>query len=446
MSTALAIASVTHVLKDLLNNGLIDHDVTGVVGGNVTVTALPPDRIDVTELGQSQLNLFMYRVTPNPGWSNVGFPSLNSRGERIAIPPLPLDLHYLLTAYGLNELHSEILLGYGMQLLHETPVLGRDAIRTSLAPPSSVSGGELPPELQAISTSELAEQVEQIKIAPEILSTEEISKLWAAFGAKYRPTSAYLVSVVLIESKKSTKSALPVRERMIYVLPFRKPEIENIFSQENTSQPIIENQKILAEYYIVLKGKELQGEFVEINIGGYHVSPDINDISDKQIVVQLPSSLPAGIQGAQVIHKNYMGSPPELHRGVESNVAAFVLSPYIETINVTNVQNSGNDFYSADIELTVKPAVGETQRVILLLNEIKPDFVSPPDTSPPLSYSFQAPPMALLSPPGPTENITIPISGVKAGTYLIRIQVDGAESPLGTDSSGKYDEPQLTIP
>ena len=32
MSTALAIASVTAVLKDLLNNGLIDHDITTTVG------------------------------------------------------------------------------------------------------------------------------------------------------------------------------------------------------------------------------------------------------------------------------------------------------------------------------------------------------------------------------------------------------------------------------
>ena len=42
MSTALAIASVTYVLKDLLNNGLIDHDVSSAVG-NVVVTTLPPE-------------------------------------------------------------------------------------------------------------------------------------------------------------------------------------------------------------------------------------------------------------------------------------------------------------------------------------------------------------------------------------------------------------------
>src|SRR6266404_9156228 len=110
MSNALAIASVTAVLKDLLNNGLIDHDITSAVG-NVTVSALSPDRIDTTSLNQqSQLNLFLYQVTPNAGWRNVGLPSRNANGDRTSNQPLALNLHYLLTAYGALEYHSEILL------------------------------------------------------------------------------------------------------------------------------------------------------------------------------------------------------------------------------------------------------------------------------------------------------------------------------------------------
>src|ERR1044072_4100458 len=122
MSNALAIASVTAVLKDLLNNRLIDHDVAASVG-NVAVTRLAPDRIDTTSTSQqSQLNLFLYQVTPNSGWRNVALPSHKGRGERISVPPLELILHSLLTAYGALEFHAEILPGYGMQLLHETPV------------------------------------------------------------------------------------------------------------------------------------------------------------------------------------------------------------------------------------------------------------------------------------------------------------------------------------
>ena len=447
MSTALAIASVTHVLKDLLNNGLIDHDVTGAIGGNVTVTALPPDRIDTSSASQqSQLNLFMYHVTPNQDWRNAGLPSRDQRGERLSNPPLALNLHYLLTSYGANELHTEILLGYGMQLLHETPVLARDAVRRALAPPLTVPGGGLPPELQALSTSELAEQIEQIKITPESLNTEEISKLWAAFQAKYRPTSAYQAAVVLIESQKSTKSALPVRARKVYVVPFRQPIIKKIMSQVKSGDPIVEDQPILAGYNLVIVGRQLQGDELLVKVGGIEVTPATQDISDKRIIFPIPAALQAGVQGVQIIHRILMGSPEELHRGVESNVAAFVLSPRIEAINITNVQGTGNNPRSADLELTVKPAVRETQRVVLILNEFNSTPLSPPVTSPPLSYSFNAPPMALLSPPGPTENLTIPIKGVEAGDYLVRVQVDGAESPLGTDSANRYNSPEVTIP
>src|SRR5687767_12379652 len=127
MSSALAIAAVTAVLRDLLHNGMIDHDLVTSIG-DVAVTALPPDRIPIEGTdARSQLNLFLYQATPNQGWRNVGLPSRNSNGERATNPPLALDLHYLLTAYGMKDFHADILVGYAMQLLHETPVLSREA-------------------------------------------------------------------------------------------------------------------------------------------------------------------------------------------------------------------------------------------------------------------------------------------------------------------------------
>src|SRR2546430_1456197 len=121
MSNALAIASVTRVLKDLLNNGLVDHDVTAAVGSSVTVTALPPDRLDASpgSAQTSHLNLFLHKVTPNLGWRSADLPTRDGRGERVNNPLLPLNLHYILTAYGAEELHAEILLGYPMLPLHD---------------------------------------------------------------------------------------------------------------------------------------------------------------------------------------------------------------------------------------------------------------------------------------------------------------------------------------
>ena len=233
-------------------------------------------------------------------------------------------------------------------------------------------GGGLPPAMQALFTSELAEQVEQIKISPQSLSTEEVSKLWPAFGAKYRPTAAYQASVVLIESRRSTKSALPVRARKIYVMPFRQPIIEQIKSQEKAGDPIVADQPILAGYNLVIVGQQLRGDDTLVSVGGIEVTPaDIVEVSETQIILPIPATLQAGVQGVQVIHRTLMGEPPTPHRGVESNVAAFVLRPRIvEPVDVANLQIAGNDLRSADINLTVTPAIGDAQRVVLLLNEI----------------------------------------------------------------------------
>ena len=214
MSTALAIAGVTATLRDLLNDGLINHNVSGILGSTVAVSALPPDRVvPANGVEGTQLNLFLHRVSPNLGWRNHHLPSRDSSGQqRLTNPPLALDLHYLLSAYSAEELGAEILLGYAMQLLHELPVLDRQAITTALNPSPAVSAA-LPPTLQALASCGLAEQLEQIKLTPEHLSPDEMSKLWTAVQAHYRPTTAYMASVVLIESTQPVQMSPPVLSR-----------------------------------------------------------------------------------------------------------------------------------------------------------------------------------------------------------------------------------------
>ena len=147
------ICKKSHVLKDLLNDGLINSEVAFAMGTAITITSLPPGLVEASNGSTtSQLNLFMYRVSANSGYSNLGYPSRNGRGQFVNNPPLALNLHYLLTAFGERELHSEILLGYGMHLLHENPVLFRSTIRTSLS-----SASALPfPSLIPIDSSSLS--------------------------------------------------------------------------------------------------------------------------------------------------------------------------------------------------------------------------------------------------------------------------------------------------
>ena len=196
----LAIASVTAVLKDLLGNGLIKY--SGVTRlGDVTVSVLPPDRITVGADESSQLNLFMYRVTPHTTWRDVpkerGGARNSKNGSR-----LTLDLHYLLTAYGAQDFHEEILLGAAVHLLNQTPVLTPDIIRKALVPGTSKNGKNLvSPVRAALSASELADQFEEIKVTPQFLGFEEMSKLWSMLQARYRPSVTYEVSAITMMAR-----------------------------------------------------------------------------------------------------------------------------------------------------------------------------------------------------------------------------------------------------
>src|SRR5512147_2053373 len=118
------------------------------------------------------LNLFMYRTSKNLGWAEAGLPAFDGNGSRLANPPLALNLHYLLTAYGSADFQAEILLGYAMHLLHERPVLDRAAIRRALEP-SPLDTSMLPPLFQVLAASDLADQIEGIKVTPSLLSADE---------------------------------------------------------------------------------------------------------------------------------------------------------------------------------------------------------------------------------------------------------------------------------
>lgn len=435
MSNALAIAAVTAVLRDLLQDGLIDHDITGTLG-DVTVSVLSPAQALASFTpGSGQLNLFLYRTTLNAGWRNYGLPSRSAGGDLVSDPPLALDLHYLLTAYTDQDYLAELLLGYAMQLLHETPVLARDAIRTALAPPAPVSGVGLPGTTRAsLVAADLADQIEQVKITPQPLTLEEISQIWSSLQSPYRPSVAYQASVVLIESRRPTRQALPVRQRNFYVLPFRQPRITQIGSQRNSAEPISVQQPILPGYRLVVRGQQLRGDDVVLRIGETEVVPD--QMTDTQLIAPLPSTLRAGIQAVQVVHRLQIGTPPTPHRGVESNVAAFVLHPIV-TATAGPRDGDGNVTFT----ITLTPPVGKQQRVVLLLDE-----TPPPVNRSPLSFAFALPARPAALPPNDTDDVlTFTTASVPAGTYLVRVQVDGAESQLDM-SGGVFSGPTVTVP
>jgi len=426
MSNALAIAGVTAVLRDLLDSGMIDHAVTDAMGQGVTVTAIAPDRIPLEGAdARPQLNVFMHQATPNAALRNIGLPSRDRNGSRISNPPLALDLHYLVTAYGTSDLQAEVLLGYAMHLLHETPMLSRDKIRIALNPPSMpVDGGALPSVYQALRASDLADQYEQVKITPATMNTEEMSKLWSAFQAHYRPTAAYHVSVVMIEASQPARAPLPVLSRGpmqpsaidptimvesgVIVLPDLMPPFPEI---ESVTLP---NSQVVAHLgdTIFLKGHHFDGTNQRLWLTlprlrlELPVTPAVSVTATTAsfVLPNQPPVFPAG---------NYLMSLEVLRPGETvprtSNQATLTIAPQITTLtNPASVftRDAGG---TAVVSIGCTPEVRPTQLTSLLLG----------------SLEILADPHLTI-----TNTLTFTIPNAPVGTHRARVRVDGIDSQI----------------
>jgi hypothetical protein len=157
-------------------------------------------------------------------------------------------------------------------------------------------------------------------------------------------------------------------------------------------------------------------------------------IGDSEISLNLPPDLPAGIVGVQVKHVLEIGSPPSKRKGWESNVVPFVLQPKITQSQVIPATATTLRL----LRLDVVPKVGPRQDAVLYLNQINVAGGQPPK-----SYSIDAAPRPAGS--APTGTIEFPIKDVAAGTYVVRVQVDGAESPLDFDPSQGYIGPKVPL-
>ena len=448
MSSAFAIAAVTAVLKDLLNNGLADHDLSAV--GGISVTAWPPDRVLTGDKEKGQINIFLYHVTPNIGWRNVGLPSRDyAAGGRLTNPPLALDLHYLVTAYGDAEFHAEALLGYAMQVLHENPVLTRAMINATLKP-ALPNGVTLPAGLQMLSTTDLAEQVELIKISPESLSTEEVSKLWTATQARYRPTAAYQISVVLIQASKATRSALPVLSQ--------GPQDQGPQAQSDLVSPFASLERIdLPKNQVSAQMND------QIILNGHSLAGDKGNSSQVTVSVlfsnkRLPNPIRADVLAAQRTGQTIKLTIPHLP-GIYYPAGLYAVSAQVSPNGKPLEMEESNE-----LALFIAPKILQINAVILPIPPAAPINVvrsnvqnglgnvilsikCTPDVLPEQSVSLilGSREVAAGAHIAKTDTLSFALTAIAAGSFRLRLRVDGVDSPFidrSDPSHPKFDDSQ----
>lgn len=436
MSSQLAIGAVSAVLRNLLDDGLVR---AAPAIGAITVTAVAPDsiKLDDPNFGP-QLNLFLYRVSANQGWQNAVLPAYDSNGWRAGNPPLALNLHLLLTAYGKSDFQAEILLGYAMSLLHEHPVLDRASIRTALDP-SPLGPSILPPAFQALSTSDLADQLESVTLTLEPMDTEEMSRLWSAIQAHYRPTAAYVVSVVLIEATKPAKDALPVltvgafdpvlrREMGVQVHPDLLPPLPTLVRADPPlAQPAVRLGETLH-----LEGFHLNGSSVEVHFAHpLLATPRVRSIATNTNASGIDVTLPSGATADQDWPAGFWTVTVDLVQPGETavrstNAVAVMLAPNPVVVPAPTITRGADGRVTATVK--THPLVRPSQSARLALGT---------DT-------------ALAEPhPTTTGQLTFRFGVIPDGPQWLRLTVDGAQSLLVSHATVpvSYDATQrVTVP
>jgi Pvc16 N-terminal domain len=138
------------------------------------------------------LSIFLYKVDIDPitraGWAAVG--SVDGRSH------LPLDLHYLLTAWSDGAEFEQRILGSAMSCLDTTPILSGPLLHPS---------ADWQPN-------------EAVQIGPEELGTDNLMRIFDSLEASYRASLPYRARVVRIDSTVATPSP-PVTDVIVGAAP-----------------------------------------------------------------------------------------------------------------------------------------------------------------------------------------------------------------------------------
>jgi hypothetical protein len=238
----------------------------------------------------------------------------------------------------------------------------------------------------------------------------------------------YEASVVLIESPETPRPVLPVRRPSIQVLPFTNSAIDEVVSQEPGAGRIYVGSTVL------LRGRHLAGSIAYVALGEARLVPERASSSEVRITLT-DQSFSAGAQGIRVVY----------HDKVDSNAAPLVLHPrLVSAVYAPPEQEAAQSVVALETDVVIRAG----QKVVLLLNQLSSDS---PEPGTPASRSAS---VVAAAPFAGTGTIVVPLPETlpPGSRHLVRVQIDGAESPLEVDGNpdsptfNQYSGPTVEVP
>jgi hypothetical protein len=354
-------------------------------------------------------------------------------------PQAALTLQYLLTFIGSEaDFEPERLLGSVVRTLHAHPLLTRAEIDRMV----QAALDEDPQH--PLGLVDLAEQPDLVRFTPLALSLDELANLWSSFfQVEYRLSVAYQATVVLLTTDASPVRALPVRDRRLFLTTLLRPRIRTAVPVTGPAEPIVVGTVLRIE------GSQLRGdESTVVRFGDASALPVPTALGASRIEVAVPPDVRAGAVGLRIEHRRLMGEPPGWRAAGRSNVVPVVIHPRIRPtagghlVAAEDVTAEPDGTLRGTLSLTVDPAVGFSQDVEVVLNALDGSGAS-------LSFTDER--RDGPGAPAVSNTLDIPFTGLPAGDHLVRVVVDGADSPLDVQTTpgpnqGAYVAPRVTVP
>jgi Pvc16 N-terminal domain len=409
MSNSLAIATVTASVTAIVQ-ARIDRAVF-----NSRPLVAPGNPDDQTNLPGVVVHL--YRVERNGYRDNEDLLTRSSDGGVRQKPRTALDLHYLLVCHGDDPWETQRLIAITAAALHAVPVLGRDLVGNV--------GGDYP----AATGNDLDHAEECVRITPESLTLDELTRLWALYPvASFVPVLGYVAGPVIVEADDEAATVLPVAAFAVGARPLSAPRLDDVSGPDGPGAPI---RATAAAPTLHLFGAGLAaqaGETLEVLVDGT-VAGGVTVVSDRELTLPAPTQRP-GSHTVRVLRRGApLGSLSPTRPPTSSLPARFSVLPSLATVTATGIHTGTES--DGTLDATLQPALASTDVVRLLLDSQTLD-----------------PPVSVVVPAGiagaPTT-ISGSYTDVPIDRYRVTLEVNGVRSIPKLDAAGHYVLPVVSV-
>jgi hypothetical protein len=137
-------------------------------------------------------SLYLYRVSVN---ANRNLPKVRGRDGTLRRPPIPLDVHFLVTPWAGDAIRQQRMLGFAIRTLEDTPILPA-AVLNRYGPEPDVFRPE-----------------ETVELVYENVSVQDAAYIWDVAQTKEQPSATYVARMVEIESRVRVDGGPAVQTR-----------------------------------------------------------------------------------------------------------------------------------------------------------------------------------------------------------------------------------------